>query len=253
MNTKLSLKKVSLWFPAIALMLPLLPSCTNSISPNVVAATELKREDNEEVVPVIEVRSRKTTFYCNCEFDDSGIDLESCGYAPLNPDGIRTKRTEWEHVVPAEAFGHSFVEWREGHEDCIDTSGKPYKGRRCALKTSALFKQMSKDPINLVQVIGELNARRSNFSMAMIPGEKREFGECDIELENHKIEPRPEIRGDIARIYFYMDETYPGHGIVSRKNKKLFRSWAEADPLDENECNRSGKIWLRAKECVQIR
>ena len=185
-----------------------------------------------------QAESTNRSFYCDCEFDEESINFDSCGYKPIHDESIRSHRLEWEHVVPAEAFGRSFVEWREGHEDCVDTSGKSYKGRRCALKTSSLFKQMATDPVNLVQVIGELNARRSNFSMAMIPGEKREFGECDIELENHKIEPRPEIRGDIARIYFYMDETYPGHGIISKKNMKLFNAWSAVDRLDIVECKR---------------
>jgi endonuclease I len=41
---------------------------------------------------------------------------------------------------------------------------------------------------------------RSNCSMAMIDGEQRQFGACDIEIADRKIEPRPAIRGDIARI-----------------------------------------------------
>jgi deoxyribonuclease I len=45
---------------------------------------------------------------------------------------------------------------------------------------------------------------RSNYSMAMIEGEQRQFGACDVEIAERKIEPRPEIRGDIARIYLYM-------------------------------------------------
>jgi deoxyribonuclease I len=36
--------------------------------------------------------------------------------------------------------------------------------------------------------------------MAMIDGEQRQFGACDIEIADRKIEPRPAIRGDIARI-----------------------------------------------------
>jgi deoxyribonuclease I len=49
--------------------------------------------------------------------------------------------------------------------------------------------------------------------MEMIPGEKREFGACDVEIERRKIEPRPEIRGDIARTYMYMDWAYPVYGL----------------------------------------
>ena len=76
----------------------------------------------------------------------------------------------------------------------------------------------------------------------MIPGEKREFGTCDMEIENRKAEPRPEVWGNIARIYFYMDWAYPGHGIISKKNRKLFGAWDKEDPVDNWECERSKRI-----------
>src|SRR5215470_7912826 len=76
----------------------------------------------------------------------------------------------------------------------------------------------------------------------MIPGEKREFGACDVEIENRKIEPRPEIRGDIARTYIYMDWAYPGHGIISRSNQKLFEAWDKEDPVDDWERERARRI-----------
>lgn len=101
---------------------------------------------------------------------------------------------------------------------------------------------MQADLYNLVPAIGEVNGLRSNYSYAMIPGEVREFGACDIEIQNRKAEPRPEIRGDIARIYFYMEWAYPGHGILSVKNRKLFQVWDKVDPVDTLECER-GK-WI---------
>ena len=63
---------------------------------------------------------------------------------------------------------------------------------------------------NLVPAVGEINGLRQNYSFGMIPGEKREFGTCDMEIENKKAEPPPEVRGNVARIYFYMDAAYLG-------------------------------------------
>ena len=39
---------------------------------------------------------------------------------------------------------------------------------------------------------------------------KRDYGACDFEInfKHGVIEPRQSIQGDIARIYFYMNETY---------------------------------------------
>ena len=39
----------------------------------------------------------------------------------------RSKKIEWEHVVPAENFGRAFSEWRDGHSDCITKKGKKFK------------------------------------------------------------------------------------------------------------------------------
>ncbi len=56
----------------------------------------------------------ETEFYCGCTYAGNEVNLTSCGYQPKK-DLERAKRLEWEHVVPAEAFGQSFPEWREGH------------------------------------------------------------------------------------------------------------------------------------------
>jgi deoxyribonuclease-1 len=76
----------------------------------------------------------------------------------------------------------------------------------------------------------------------MIPLEKREFGNCDMEIEGRKAEPPPVKRGNIARTYFYMDWAYPGHGIISKKNRKLFKAWDKEDPVDEWECERGKRV-----------
>jgi deoxyribonuclease-1 len=78
--------------------------------------------------------------------------------------------------------------------------------------------------------------------MEMLPGEPREFGSCDIEISDRKVEPRPDIRGDIARTYLYMHQAYPGHGIISRSNQKLFEAWDKEDPIDDWERERAKRI-----------
>lgn len=181
------------------------------------------------------------TLYCDCKYTGRLVDHDSCGYKPKR-NNERAKRVEWEHVVPAHAFGQSFKEWREGHPECVKKNGKKFKGRKCAKKTSREFRLMEADLYNLLPAIGEVNGYRSNYSMAMIPGEPREFGKCDVEISDNKIEPRPEIRGNIARIYMYMDHAYPNKGIISNKNKKLIEAWHKMDPIDAEEIALSQKI-----------
>ena len=124
----------------------------------------------------------------------------------------------------------------------MDKKGKSFKGRKCAEKINMAYRYMQADLYNLVPANGQVNALRSNYSYAMIPGEPRQFGDCDMEIENQKAEPRPEIRGDIARIYFYMNDAYPGKGIISKKNRKLFKAWDKADPVDAWEKERAWRI-----------
>jgi deoxyribonuclease I len=78
--------------------------------------------------------------------------------------------------------------------------------------------------------------------MAMIDGEARRLGSCDLEIEDRKVEPRPDIRGDIARTYFYMDAAYSGRGVVSEKSRKLFEAWDREDPVDAWERERVRRI-----------
>ena len=104
------------------------------------------------------------------------------------------------------------------------------------------FRYMESDLYNLVPAVGEINGLRSNYSFAMISGEKRAFGNCDMEIEGRKAEPPPDKRENIARTYFYMDWAYPGRGILSKKNRKLFKAWDKGDPVDKWECERGRRI-----------
>ncbi|MBC7660852.1 MAG: endonuclease [Chitinophagaceae bacterium] len=164
------------------------------------------------------------------------VDPSSCGLVSKSP---RAKRIEWEHVVPASYFGKQFVEWRKGDVSC---TGRATRGRECARRASPAFRQIESDMYNLVPAVGELNRARGDSSYGIIPGEPREFGACDFETFSKITEPRPEIRGDIARIYFYMDVRYPQFQIVNSMNQNMLEEWAEADPIDQAEATRLQKI-----------
>jgi len=84
---------------------------------------------------------------------------------------------------------------------------------------SKAFRYMEANLYNLTPEAAATNRIYSNYAAAMIPAEKRAFGSCDIEIENRIFEPRPEIRGDIARIYLYMDHAHPKNGILSRQKR----------------------------------
>ena len=189
------------------------------------------------------LKSTGRTFYCGCKFKSKKVvNWNSCGYQPKILSS-RSKRVEWEHVVPASIFGRKFSEWKIGHSKCRTSEGKKYKGRRCARKANAKFWLMETDLYNFVPTVGEVNKIRSNYKMGIIDGETREFGKCDVEIKNKTIEPRPEVRGNIARIYLYMDGAYPNFGIVNNENKYLLESWDRMDPVNEVECDKARAIY----------
>lgn len=181
------------------------------------------------------------TFYCRSSFDTRKNIIHDNGYVP-STKSKREYRVEFEHVVPAHAFGQSFNEWRNGDPDCVDNKGKPFKGRKCAEKMNEEYRYMQSDLHNLRPSIGMLNGLRSNYSYAMIPGPADQFGSCEMKVKNRKAEPPPYVRGDIARTYYYMDSVYKGRGILSQKNVKLFEAWNREDPVDEWECERDKRI-----------
>ncbi len=184
--------------------------------------------------------NKNKTFYCLCDYQKKSIS-GSCKLS-IKRYKKRQKRLEWEHVVPAHAFGQSFKSWRDHKEACPAKKNKKgrlkYKGsRKCARKKDQLFRLMEADIYNLVPSIGAVNALRSNYSFAELPSSKLSpvcVGGPII--TDNKIQPPSYIKGDIARVYQYMDSNYPGRGIISNKNRKLFEAWSKLDPVDDKEC-----------------
>lgn len=51
----------------------------------------------------------RRTFYCGAKYDGDGVIIDYNGYESDRYEK-RSRRIEWEHVVPAENFGRNFVE-----------------------------------------------------------------------------------------------------------------------------------------------
>lgn len=182
----------------------------------------------------------RITFYCRAEFDDEKrVELPDGFKTPAHEK--RSARVEWEHLMPAENFGRSFAEWREGDpEKCVGSSGKLYKGRRCAEKNPE-FARMQADLYNLVPAIGSVNAVRSNYNYGLVPGAANTFGTCAMKVAGGRAEPPEYTRGMIARTYLYMADAYPMVRLSSQ-SVKLMNAWNKMHPVDEWECIRARRI-----------
>ncbi len=165
------------------------------------------------------------TFYCGCPLRWQGgkgiADLKGCGYQ-VRKNGPRANRIEWEHVVPAHQFGKALSCWQQG-------------GRELCGSKDRIFQRMEADLFNLKPAIGEVNGDRANFAFALLPDSRPQHGACPIRIDFQRklAEPRAEIRGDIARIYFYMADKYGFE--LSRAQQQLMLNWHQADPVDDRE------------------
>jgi len=182
----------------------------------------------------------KITLYCNAQFDYQKHVMPPAGFNTTKYVK-RSKKIEWEHVVPAENFGRTFVEWREGNSACISSKGKAFKGRRCAEKTNKEYRYMQADMFNLYPAIGSVNALRKNYNFTMLPAEQNSFGSCAMKINNRKAEPPVTSRGRIARTYLYMEQNYQ-HYHMSQSQQKLMNAWDKMYPVDDWECQRAERI-----------
>ena len=171
------------------------------------------------------------TFYCGCEFkfiNKKGmVDFEKCGYKSRKNE-TRASRIEWEHVMPAENFGRNLQCWQNG-------------GRKNCKKDKT-FNQMEGDMHNLQPAIGEVNGDRSNYQYSLFTKKFTQYGKCQtaVDFKLRQFQPRDEIRGIIARTYFYMSDKY--HITLSKQNKQLMLAWDKLHPPERWECERNKLI-----------
>ncbi|WP_297810782.1 endonuclease [uncultured Methylophaga sp.] len=182
----------------------------------------------------------RETLYCGGKFDVKKNITPPTGFH-TDKYRKRTNRVEWEHVVPAENFGRTFSEWRDGHSDCVDSKGKTFKGRNCASKVNKEYRFMQSDLYNLYPAIGAVNAMRSNYNFNMLTEAEIDFGSCSMKVENRKVEPPTESRGQIARTYLYMEQRYSRYK-MSTSQKQLMQSWNKMYPVSSWECIRAERI-----------
>ncbi len=144
--------------------------------------------------------------------------------------------------VPAYYFGSKRACWKKGNARCVKADGTAFKGRACCSKVDKTFQKIEADLHNLTPAVGELNGDRSNLPYGIVKGEPREYGHCDFEIGGSPkvTEPRNEVRGDAARIWLYMTDTY---GIpLTDTEREMFEAWSQADPPDRWEKLRDQRI-----------
>ncbi|MBO7244118.1 MAG: endonuclease [Alphaproteobacteria bacterium] len=183
----------------------------------------------------------RSTLYCQIPFDEDKKLILPKDF-DVSKVSNRVNRIEMEHVVTAEEFGTYIKQWWMGDKNCINKENIPYKGRRCAEKTSRIFRLMQSDMYNLYPVIGSLNTIRGNTEFTEFPTFFPSiYKTCSIKVADNKIEIPDSAKGIVARTYLYFEKQYPFFKI-KESQKELFIKWDEKFPPDEWECLRTYRI-----------
>lgn len=172
--------------------------------------------------------SHPVEFYCGCRYSGNKVDLKSCGYVPRT-NAKRASRIEWEHIVPAWVIGHQRKCWQNG-------------GRENCARHDDAYRRAEADLHNLVPSIGEVNGDRSNYGFGWLPQAPSQYGACPmvVDFKARKAMPRQQVRGMIARTYFYMSERY---GLrLSKQDRQLYTAWNKQYPVEAWERNRNQRV-----------
>jgi deoxyribonuclease-1 len=212
-----------------------------------------KPKDDESVVSFSKAKAEATktvykdhlvTFFCGCPFDSSRtIDAKTCGYKPHDAKRAAS-RAAWKHIVPMKRAAKRLDCWKGNDPVCQNVGGKRVTGRKCCSLHggSSNYRNMKSDLHNIVPMIEELHEDRKAFVPGEIQGEKSEYGACDFELDPARkiYEPPDSVKGDVARAYLYMADTYGMR--LKAEDRNLMLKWHKADPPDKWETERNRRI-----------
>lgn len=157
-------------------------------------------------------------------YPDGGHSLY-CGtrFAP------RDRRYNVEHVYP--------MSWVARALRCGD--------RQACRRNSQRFNQIESDMHNMFAARKDLNRERGSYPFREIRGEKRVEKGCDLEIDHRArvVEPRPAVRGDIARAMLYIADRYDMK--IYERQRRMLLAWHRADPPDDAERRRNRLIAAR--------
>lgn len=208
-----------------------------------VGKTLISPEDAWGLARDVVYQDNTRTFYCGCSWHaydkfDGTTSPAACG---LNTESETSEILSWDTVVPAAWFGRDLTCWREGHEAC-HRFGNEYRGQACCALLDQTYMEMSVDLHNIVPAVLSLNQAKGSTPVGIVRGEERQHGRCNFEVGDipRRYEPAAQIRGDVARAWLYVSDTYGM--VLSASYRALLLRWHEQDPVDEGERVRAERI-----------
>ncbi|WP_178861942.1 endonuclease [Thiomicrorhabdus cannonii] len=183
------------------------------------------------------------TFYTGCSWNKKKVDLASCGLENSFPtkEHKRALRVEAEHVIPASWFYKQNGTDRKCYLDAKQNKASP---REYCQENDTNYSQAHNDLVNLRVAVGAINGQRSNkpFAESLSGDNKKTYrgnGKTMV-ITSRIVIPDTSIRGDIARIAFYMRDTYGVN--YAKRQLELFKQWDQEDPVSDEERSLNKRI-----------
>lgn len=88
--------------------------------------------------------------------------------------------------------------------------------------------------------VGQANGIRSDSRNGIIQGEERKLGTCDFEWSKELVETSDVIRGDLERVWLYMN--HKRNAAISEDELLMFLKWSRIEPPSEWEFIRNARI-----------
>lgn len=191
----------------------------------------------------------QNTFYCDCPYSknnaqiiqrssikNSGlytVYLGVCEYQTRSNEALANSLS-WDYIVPLDTIAKSLPCGTKAKKKLFKKNALYLPQKQC--ENDSAFQAAKNDPVNREPSIGEIKNDRNAFNFGKLDFESRKYGLCDFEVKADKMlaEPREEIRGDIARIHFYMKEKY---GIkFDLTYLARLKLWERSDKATQQEC-----------------
>ena len=175
----------------------------------------------------------KKTFLNGCDYhydpnscmDKSIVDTKCCSLQEDN------ETMSWMQIVPDSFYGRHKACMIE--TPCINIFSKEAFGSPlCCRRIDTQYREMEADLFNLVPVVSSLAVLQKGriFGEVKIPTER--LG--DVKMDENYLEPPNSVKGDVARVYLYMDARY---GLeLTPEQRKVFLNWHKEDGADVKEC-----------------
>ena len=121
------------------------------------------------------------------------------------------------------------------------------RSRKCGRRSQCRrndsgFRIIENDMHNIWPARKDVNSTRRNYRPALIRGERHVYSGCDFEVDESRriVEPRPAVRGRIARSMFYLSDRYDLY--IQPRLATLLRDWNREYPPDSEERRRNQAI-----------